>query len=191
MAEENTEIAQDAETEKEIVTVTEAKALKRESQRLRAERNDLRTRLEQVEKSQEEASRKAAEEQGNYKRLYEDTLPKLETMSAYEKRIKMFEEAATSELETIKKALTEKQIELLNKLPENMTIEQRVSWARELSQTAATAAPEMPRPGGGSGTVEPILKEFAAADTKGRTQILLAAKRENPRLYEKLLTSKV
>ena len=173
----------------EVITVQEAKALKRESQRLRAERNDLRQRLEQVETTQQETARKAAEEQGNFKKLYEDTLPKLETMTAYEKRIKMFEEAAATELETIKKTLTEKHIELLNKLPETMTVEQRVSWARELAGAPAITAPEMPRPGGGAGTVEPILKEFAAADAKERTRILLSAKRENPKLFEKLLAT--
>jgi hypothetical protein len=183
---ENQNVQTPAADEPKVFDGEYVKKLREEAARYRTERNSLKEQAEKMAAEQAEREKKAAEEQGNFKKLYEDANKKLETLTAYEERIKGIETVFNAELESIKKAMNPKQIELLEKLPPQMTIEQKLSWARELAAPANNTQIETPRPGGGSQPVEPLAEEFKKASLQRRAEILNAAKVQNPKLYDLL-----
>jgi predicted nuclease with TOPRIM domain len=65
----------------------------------RTKRQELERKLADLEKAQDEAARKKAEEQGEFERLYKETQPRL---SEYEARLKDFEKRESKRLDALK-----------------------------------------------------------------------------------------
>jgi DNA repair exonuclease SbcCD ATPase subunit len=169
------------------------KKLRDEAAKYRTERNTIKEQLDEAAKKSAEYDaliRKQQEEQGNYKSLYEEAQAKLAEVEPLKNRINIFEQTISQQLETVKKTMTDKQIELLEKLPPVMTIEQRLQWAQELAGSKPEMSINEPRPGGGSALNEPIMEEFKKSGITRRAEILNAAKVQNPKLYEMLTSLK-
>ncbi len=160
--------------------------LRKENAKYRTERNTFKSELDDVKKKADEYDvllKKQAEEQGNFKKLYEEANGKIELLTKAEARLKTLEAGLFDQFEAVKKGMTEKQIELLNKLPDVMPVEARIEWARELIGQKGSVTNSL-RPGVGEGTApEAVLKEFETANLTRRGEIILAAKQNNPDLY--------
>jgi hypothetical protein len=154
-----------------------------------AEKN-LRDRLRKLESEQEEREKKAAEEQGKWRELYEKASPKVKAADEYEAIIREMIDSETSTLAPEQKAV-------IDALPDGVRVGQKLKLARSMAAANAAAAARAPaapqrtpappatapRPAGSDGGAQRVWseREFEALSYADREKFMpefLAAVRE-------------
>ena len=146
---------------------------------------DVQTQLQELMNKQQEAERKAAEEAGNYKKLYEDSLTELnsfkENSTSLEDRYKQLE-SVVGELLTAKlNNIPEKFHDLI---PDNLSVEAKLSWITKAEEKGLFGV-QQKEVGGqtNDGSYSELTKEqFAAMSYADRVKLY----QTNPSLYTKL-----
>lgn len=180
------------------VSPEEAKAirdLRKESASYRVENRTLKEKLAEAEKKANEfdaLNKKSLEEQGKYKELYEKAQADIAKKSELETRLAAIEAGYSTELDGIKKGLTEDEVKLIDGL-EGVKVEQRLALARTLAGKKSSGGIETQRGGSASiANAEAIVKEFSTTkDSYRKMQILSEVERTNPGLYQQLMKTKI
>lgn len=116
-------------------------------EQLRREAAQYRTELGAIRKAQEEADRKAREEQGQYQQLYTEAHSQLQTLSAEVEELRAFKAQAEERVESERKALLSKLPEDVRPAFETATVEQiNVVLARLTAPGASPAGGRQPAP---------------------------------------------
>lgn len=192
MQDANTEQTQPTETKADTFDREYVEQLRRENAKYRTERNQVSSQLSEVQKKAEEYDailRKQSEEQGKYKELYESALKQVEGLKRYENRVSSLESVFSTELENLMKGMDEGRAKLINDLPTEMGVEQRLKWAKELigAKQTANASGDLKSGGEAMQTAESVAKDYATADPRKRMEILFAIEKTNPTLYNALI----
>jgi hypothetical protein len=159
---------------KPTISDAEAKLLK--------ENMKMKRRLEEIEAAQSKEREEALQKQGEFKQLYEDAKPKIETL---EKRIKAFEDATNAEIEEALKSVPKEKLEEIKALIDTAaTPEGRKANLVRLAKLGLLEAPKPSGPeanysgGGGNQSNSSIaaLKERMAKTTNSheRTRLSLS-----------------
>lgn len=130
----------------------------------RAKRQELESRLAQFEQEQAEKARKAAEEQGEYKRLYEETTAKAASLEEEVNKYRAAEQARIEKVEARNEAALAELPENLRALvPEGMSPDAKAEQIAKLAKLASNDLPTGSRAGGGpKAPKEPIPPECSA-----------------------------
>jgi len=117
-----------------------------EKQEAKAKNEELLSKLQEYE----DLKKKAAEEQGKFKELYETASQEIEKLKTLEAKVQKYDEVTTKQLDDVLKSLTEREKSLYDELPE-MSVIDRLEWAKKLKATGAGQnSPASERAGGGT-----------------------------------------
>lgn len=127
----------------------------------RAKRQALEARLAEIETAQQERERKAAEEQGEFKRLYEETTAKASSLEEEVNKYRAAEAARIEKLEASnEKALADLPEHLRGLVPEGLSPDAK---AEQLAKLARIAGEDLPK-GGRVGSSGKVPKETIPAE---------------------------
>jgi len=168
--------------------------LRRENAKYRVQRNEYSQKYEGAEKKASEYDamiKKQQEEQGKYKELYEGTVKQVEELKRYESRVQSLEGVFSGQLDELKKSLKEDDIKLIDDLPAEMSIEQKLNWARKLvgNGVKTQSAPDLRGGGDNVQSIDNVMKKYMEGDSKTKMEILFAVEKTNPTLYNSLINS--
>lgn len=195
MADENVTAKENSSEEPKSFSAEYVHELREEAKKHRLEKNQLAEQFAELKKKADEfdaITKKTLEEQGKYKELYEKAQSDIAKKSELETRIAAIEAGYSSELDGIKKGLTEDEVKLIDGL-EGVKIEQRLTFARTLAGKKSSGGIETQRGGTASlANAEAIVKEFSTTkDSYRKMQILSEVERTNPGLYQQLMKTKI
>lgn len=172
---------------------TYIRSLRRENAQWRTGKKELQSQLESTSTELAELRKlkeaKAAE-QGEFKSLYEEAKPKLETFGQMEAKVKAYDDFFQRSLEAELEQADETIKDLI--LSSSKPIHERVELAKKLkADRAATPGGDSPiptRPGGGVKPDADLIARYREAKNPGeRARILTEARNSHPKVYPALL----
>ena len=159
--------------------------LREEAKANRLQAAQFKKQLDEMAASQEADKAKALEEQGEYKKLFEESQEKLKSIPALETRLSAFEQTMTTELDGLKKTMTEADLSVMENLGDDMPIEKKVMIARSLTDKQRVPVQPGERPGATPPNADAILKEYHDPATPGsrKYEILDELEKSYPEVY--------
>ncbi len=169
----------------------EIKKLRSESAEKRVALKELdgkyKTDLQRLAELQS-AEEKRTIEQGEFKKLYEESKPKLEALSEYEKKTKAYDEYFQRQLDAALEGADENVKELIasssKPLPEKLEMANKL----KATQSASTESQGAARPGGSHKPDGDIVRRYHDAKSSGdRARILTEMKLNYPKVFESVM----
>lgn len=172
----------------------EVRKLRAEAARHRQNAKDFESDLYSVKKKLDEfeaSKNKQAEEQGQFKELYEKTKGDLEKLSSLNERVKSYEDFFQTELDKTISGLTKEQQEIVEM--SNVTVEKKLEIARRLSVNPVPVKPSKNSPASdrAGGTIsadsEAVLKSIRdEKDMQKKARMTMELKQKDPELFNRL-----